>query len=724
MLEIAFQYDGTSEGQWVQCENPAYIHKDIEKIPYFLVLGDPDNENFKGYSVLCPKHHKIEEVAEIQRNRVVSTEGCVLEGLIAMEGYPTEGSTHLWSFFEVSRYHCSFSKGVLIPFRWRIFQSNASGSINIACDAAEIHHRKFLETGKFKYWHSFSINADIGKRKQHITRVMKNSVEPSTTWMEETQIKIPEIVVETAMEALRESTRLATGIKPSVLSKIKGHKRLTAYIERPFDINIVFLKTFLCEFIGNNFDEIFPYDCMDNYRIICRLLDIHPPKSLRKAYTFNPYAIIWYMLFQQWGVKDINLMQKFLYLEQSVADIPLELFYYDKDAGHMELDCRRFRHSDRTDWQAMEHICIWMLRQKGEKKFLQWLYKISTEELQQWQWDIVRSFYQYEEHISEELKRILLRDGLTQYVHDQMSWEVTAYSKNLKDVHISYEPHILAYECKINGYEFRLVHDTRTLRHVGLTMQNCVATYREEVISHRSVIVVVWHKDRHAACIEIQREKNIVQALGAKNQRLHGEVLAICRYWAEHNNLTIDTDHLDLHEGSPQEMKLYDLEEVSVETIPYQKSVEEMNAAELLSLDEADIRPNYYRCLGIRLLRESRYNVAAPPWMHFQDERSYLMYVFPQGQRIYDAAFDGNMEAQRTLGMMYFRGKAFFKNMEKAMGWLSKAAQSGDENAKWELEKLEKYAHDDMTEKDLKILWGMYRIRNMMQEGEYMAEAL
>lgn len=721
MLDVAFQYDSTQD-KWVQCLSEDYVHEDIEKLPYFLVLGNPDSENFKGFSVLCSKHHKIENVAELQCNRVISTDGCVFEGLIAREGYPTEGQNHLWSFYWVSQYNCSYSEGVLIPFRWRIFQRNQQGPINIACDAAEIHHRKYLETGKFKYWHSFSITADIGKRKQHITRVRKNSVDPSTTWMEETGIKIPEIVVETAMEALRESTQLATGIKPSVLSQMKGHARITSYIERPFDLNIVFLKHFLQELIGQNFDGVFPYDCKDNYRIVCQLLAITPPKSLRKAYGFNPYAIVWYMLFQQWGIKDINLMQKFFYLDRSVADISLEMLYYNKDTGKIRRSSRRFCYNDETDWQAMERLCAWMLSQRGEKKFLRWLYQISTgEELERWQWDIVRSFYQYENTLSEDLKRILSRDGLTQYVHDQTSWEVTAYSKGLKDVRISYEPHILSYECKINGYEFRLVHDTHTLRHAGLMLQNCVATYREAVINHRSIIVLVRHEGHYVACIELQREMDIIQALGVKNQRLLGDVLLVCRYWAKRNNLNFTTNHLDLLEESQQELELSDVEEIVVEPIPYYKTMDEMNAAELLALPEADICPDYYKHLGMQLLRESKHNLAAPPWMHFQDEQAYLTYVFPQGQRIYDAAFDGNTVAQRVLAMMYCSGRTFHRDTEKALGWFSKAAENGDECARWEMEKLKKYIDGDMTEKDFKLLWGLYRIRQMGQEEGYPA---
>ena len=221
--------------------------------------------------------------------------------------------------------------------------------------------------------------------------------------------------------------------------------------------------------------------------------------------------------------------------------------------------------------------------------------------------------------------------------------------------------------------------------------------------------------------IEIEREMDIIQALGVRNQRLLGDVLLVCRYWAKRNNLNFTTNQLDLLEESQQELELSDVEEIVVEPIPYYKTMEEMNATELLALPEADICPDYYKHLGMRLLRESKHNLAAPPWMHFQDEQAYLTYVFPQGQRIYDAAFNGNTVAQRVLGMMYCSGSAFHRDTEKALGWFSKAAENGDECARWEMEKLKKYIGGDMTEKDFKLLWGLFRIRQMGQEEGYPA---
>lgn len=698
MLEIAFQYDPTQE-KWVRCVSKEYVQQEIERIPCVLVMKyendgyDRNLEFFEERYVCCPKHYQQEKVTEVRRNYVTSANGCVFEGLVST------GTMVLNAY--------GYSPPVVyVPFRWRIFQKEASGPINIAADVAEVPpYRKSTRM----IWRNFSVSVHMGKRRMVLSKLQGAN---SKDWMADTHVEIPEIVVETAMEALRESTKAVTGIKPSVLSQMKGNACITAYIERPFDLNIVFLKPFLREYIGKNFDEIFPYDCKDNYRKLCQLLDINPPKSLRKAYSYNPYAIVWYMLFQYWRIKDINLMQKFFYLDECVADVSLKKLYITSDEPKwIEClgDCSQ-------EWNAMNRYCVWRLSQEGEKKFLHWLYQVSSADvLQSWQRDIINAFYDHESALSDGIKHILLRDGLTQYVHDQISWEVNVYSKGLGDVQISYEPSILAYQCIINGYEFCLVQDTHTLRHVGLTLQNCVATYRKAVIDHRSIIVAVRHGEKYVACIEIQPERGIVQALGSRNQQLDGEVLLVCRYWAKMEKLHVDTDHLDFPDTS---QNLFDLEPATVEVIPYQKTIEETDATELLAMDEDDSQPGYYRKLGIQLLRGPKQNISAPPWMHFQDEQAYLTYVFPQGQRIYDAAFKGNTEAQMVLGMMYCCGGMFRRDTEKTLIWFSKAAQNGDKSAQEEMEKLKKCLGDEMTEKDFETLWGLSRIQHLMQEEE------
>ncbi len=542
-------------------------------------------------------------------------------------------------------------------------------------------------------------------------------------------MEIPDIVVDTALEALRESVRLISGIKPSVLSKMKGITKLTSFIERPFDLHIVYLKNFLRMIVDKDFDPMyskgrtrnsflhtiakekfdltFPYEQKDNYRTICQLLKIEPPKSLRKAYAYNPYAIVWYMIFRQWGIQDVNLMRPFFSLDFCIANLYLHKFYFDITSHRAE----RVWDEAQTEWHALEHYALWNIQQKKERHFLHWLHRTSSENsMTRLQWDILIPFHQYFDQLSNDVKTLLSRDGLTPYVHNAINWEVAKLSNHNKNIRLLYKKDILSYECNLNGYEFHLAHDTDSLYLFGKDLKNCVASYAARVAAYTSIIVAVRHNGRYEACIEIQRENHIVQALGICNEQLQGEILLACRYWAKVKKLVVEVDDLTL----PMENGVQDWATAKMEAIAYRKASAEMNLEELLALPQDEIGKNYYLFLVEALLKDCQQMVCTPPWMKFTDEKAYLMYVFPQGERIYEAAFAGNGEARRALGLMYFMGKTFPQDLNKAYDWLMAAVKAGEKKAAWEAARLKIATENGDIEINYKILQALRRIRNTM----------
>ena len=718
MLNIAFQYD-YARNDWEQCENPMLINEDIEKLPYVLIVAyqKEDGKNTPHY-VFCPLHQNMEKITSVEHNLVTTVEGCFFDGLIAIGTFPYE-------------YYSYRMKTIYVPFRWRIFQRNESEAINIACDVAEIQRGR-SGIHKNRHWQTFAISANMATRKHRVIDLKETYCSESHCWMttEKTlDIEIPDIVVDTALNALRESVRHISGIKPSVLSQMKGIAKLTAFIERPYDLHIIYLKNFLRMIVDKDFDPLFPkdwrnnyfgrmiakdkfeqafpYEQKDNYRAICGLLGINPPKSLRKAYACNPFAIVWYMMFRQWGITDINLMRPFFSLNYCIANLYLHKFYFDIKASRVE----RLWNEAQTEWHALEHYALWHVQQKKERRFLHWLYRTSTENsMTRLQWDILIPFQQHFRQLSNDVKTLLLRDGLTPYVHNAINWEVSKLSNHNKNIRLLYKKNILSYECKINGYEFHLAHDTDSLYLFGKNLKNCVASYIGQVAGYISIIVAVKHNGLYEACIEIQKENHIVQALGVYNERLHGEILLACRYWAKMKKLTVDVDDLDL----PMENNLQDWATATVETIAYRKAIDEMNLEELLTLPKNEVGRHYYLSLVDELLKECQQMVCAPPWMQFADEKSYLKYVFPQGERIYEEAFAGNGEAQRALGLMYYMGKTFPQDLNKAYNWLMAAVKAGEKKAAWEAARLKMAAESGDIEINYKILQALRRIRNTM----------
>jgi hypothetical protein len=268
------------------------------------------------------------------------------------------------------------------------------------------------------------ISIDIFKRKSIISQydfLYGGRVE----WTELTELDVPDIVVDTALNIMGKRIKLAYGIEPRVFSKVKGKNKIKAYIERPFDLNIVFLKYFLNKYICDNcrynFDLIFPYEEKDNFYIICKLLHIKPLKTLRKAYTYNPYSIVWYMIFKQWNITDINYMHKFLYLDERIANFYLNEFYYNP----VDKIVTRTEQAQLDRWKALEFYCNRLMNHNGEKYMLKWLYGVSARKLiSEMEWDIIISFYKYHNKLSEEVKSRLLREGLTKCSHDVITMEV------------------------------------------------------------------------------------------------------------------------------------------------------------------------------------------------------------------------------------------------------------------------------------------------------------
>ncbi len=555
MLDVAFQYD-CNQKSWVQSENREYIHKEIEKLPCILVSETKSTFGDIERSVFCPKHRRMELIKEWGTDFVESADGCFMKGLLALDTYviPDRRPGYVQRSHPISRP----PHGVYIPFRWRVFQRDPKESVHIACDVAEVSRATFKKVGKFLRWHCFSISVDMAKRKHQFTMLQDKYLAPEPKfWADAVNADIPDAVMEVAVEALRESTRLATGIKPTFLCQMKNKLKLMAYIERPFDANIVFLKGFLQEFMGPSFDREFPYEMKDNYKKFCLWLKVEPPKSVRKAYAYNPYAIIWFMIFKGWGYTDVNRIQKFLYLNERVANWRLDKMCYSND--EYKKDGWRVRPRRGASHWPLDKYARFMRAHGRGKHFLNWLYRFSTDErMVDWQEDILRMLDYNERNLSEEAKNHLLRDGLTHAVHDRFCEEINANrwgwdSACRANVHMTYGPQIMAYECGIGPYEFRVMQDTKRLSEVGNMLNNCVASYYNNVVNEVSIIVAVRHEDRWVACIELQKQRNILQALGQRNRLLEGDLRAACQLWAKLKDLELHSRHLDFRGAGEKE---------------------------------------------------------------------------------------------------------------------------------------------------------------------------
>ena len=588
MLELAFRYNLETE-EWVQCTDKLLIEQDIERLHTVLLVKYIGYDN-DGYYVRCPRHCRDEMLQTSGNGKFITVDGCRFDGLVGV----VEKQYTSYNYYV--RYKSDKRYG-FVPFRWRMYQKDDSSPINIAADVLYIDK---LSSNSSMNWKNCSFSIDVVKRKMIVSKIRtwngeiprfyyaKELTVHLKEWTEITGMEIPDVVTDITMNSLQEGIKSKYGIMPSALSQIKGKLKIMAFVKRPFDLNIVFLKNFLRNFINDEqmqdaFDRIFPYEQKDNYRKLCRLLEIKPPKSLRKAYTFNPYSIVWYMILRQLGIEDVNLMQRFLYLSNGICGLKLQNFCYDKE-NRKVVCCAE---DEIARWEAAELYCKWLKERNRVKRMLNWLYAVSKEDsLSDMQWDILRAFQDYKEQLTNEVKDRLLCDGLTTYVHNAISNEIITISQKGTHYKIRYSEEVLKYECKINQYEFRLVHDTVILPKLGTIFHNCVASYESRAIAHESIIMYVLDETDYLACIELSRSGRVIQALGKYNKNLWGQTSRVVSFWANMNKLNISMINLGIINKSDiaKEFKNAIITPLSHDMIDLDKSQEEK-----LPLDENEL---------------------------------------------------------------------------------------------------------------------------------------
>ena len=231
MINRAFKYDLLTD-KWIEIEDKNFIDTEIENLPVTLILNIENFQSKKKY-VFCPKHKDFEEIILADDNVIISENYCKFAGLTAIADYRSE---------------------LFVPFRWRIFQRTPESPINIAADVAFVQAwRRSVLTS----WRNCSISVSMSKKICCITKLMPSFrvYTHCLNWTEDdyANIQIPKIVTDAAMEVLRNATKVVHGIKPTVATNMQGVTKILAYIERPFDVNIILLKKFFKQF--SDFDR-------------------------------------------------------------------------------------------------------------------------------------------------------------------------------------------------------------------------------------------------------------------------------------------------------------------------------------------------------------------------------------------------------------------------------------------------------------------------------------
>lgn len=697
MESIVFVQD-IKNNAWVPCEEEIYKTEDLEKITCGIVLYHFDDCFF--YSSEDRHWRRIEGMQSVEN----------FQGLMCYHDLSDKFERKI--SLNMDR--------VIFPFRWRICRKEENSyvvfALDMLCGPLKAPYYGNAPLNSSLRFLTMSFSMDVATRRLLKARedLLYYNDKYYAAYRRYDVIRIPPVVMQSMVKFLQEGAGRAFGITPSILIEAGGVDFPDRFISRPFDVNITYLRSFL----GRNvFEKHFPWQQKDNFTPLCKLLGIEkPPKSLRRAYTFNPYAPVIFLILKQWGLQDINHIQKFFGYDRTIFNFHLANFRAVFRPDEIVVS---YRERGR-DWQLLGGYARFVLEHGGEKKFVKVFTRLSINPWNEYVNDILRMFYDYQELFSEEILKLLLAQGENKLVHDLMSEAVTRHK--YQNVKLEYSDHKLRHgrnlldcECSIDGYEFHLVRETDELYEIGGALCNCVASYRSDVMHCISAIFYVKKEGKYLACIEVKEQHKIVQALGYCNHELCGRLLEYFAYWAYVKGLRIGSKALeeDIKSAGIEPEKLsYEVRRLMNDAV-YQ----EMTFEELTGLADEDIRNGWY-IRFLELLTEKRqYRLAAPSWLEFSDEKSYLNYVLPEGGRLVADAEKGVSEAMFVLGVMYLQGKLIRPDLEKSRYWLRRAEKKGNRMAVGFLATIDTPEKRLHLMDDLKIMEGLLKMRQRARKA-------
>ena len=467
--------------------------------------------------VYCTRHRAFEKLEKFDGYIASTDAGCTLE-CCAIPSVKLQNT----------RSYC-------IPMYWRVRQENPRFDVEVSVRLAEI-----ADGVEIVDWLCVVFPCGFHEHGNAV----EDELLSQTDCNDKVNDIMPDVGTDAIVDGMRESAVFIYGFKPSTLRRMHGFSKIEAFLRRPLDLNIVFLE----KFIGEDFDKLFPVDATDNFKPLCEYLGIQPSKSLRKAYTYNPYAVIWNMLLRQFGVHDVNLIQRFYGYDSCFSHFFLSKFVFFKEYGLVG----RLNEDEAYRWKCVEFYFRWIISQKGQKVFVHRLLKMTQNGVSNGEHTAIEKFYAYYRSLSISVKDEILEHGMTDYIQQVIENEIDRIEETGMTFHYSAEE--VAYEDFIAGFAFRLVADTEELYEIGRVMSNCVGDYREDIVCGESLVMTVSSDVNYYACLEIQ-DGAIVQAKGPYNEQLSDGICRIVCYWSIKHNLKVETEDIDMFEEYLQEMQ-------------------------------------------------------------------------------------------------------------------------------------------------------------------------
>lgn len=670
MRTHTFYYDD-ERTTWAETHIPAFCAEDDSDLPIVLLVDYYEKSTGETrLKVWCGEHRAYEGIGRYTEDGVVTDKGCKLTGLALR----VENSEYMMSTGDRRCYEST--KNIRErDIRWQVQYEPGSGKVLLVNHDVDLGFdwKKDGETGGFvnvPFVHAVNRHCWIlcpgaGKPEKALPYAEKSKNGALSLFDKPWLPTLPPSVASAALALLAEAAESVYGFRPPLLLPPDTGERtfwrqnnaaawVEAFLARPLDMNIYFFRKYFRT--AEEFDRRFPPDRRENFPLLCEALGVEPTDVLRDAYRNNPAYFAARLVLSRLGIHDERLLQKF-------RDLP-EFCGEDMRAWYSKpLLCPGDDAEHKMEWDALRFYSAWRLRSESPEAFIDRL--LNTQ--QRWKgWRLTGMVY-FQKHfdaVPKEWREEILRDGLTFRVYERLT--LLDHARAVKEPALSYGEKERARECKISGYNFRLVNSVPVFRRLA-------GGYRILAdMEYRSGHTALYVMERNGQILYyILLEDDVVQWSQPRldiRPPLAAKVSIAFLFWKCRFGLTArwPEDAGRFRESLPEPI---------VEPLERDEWAEK-NLLDMLDKSKSEIRRGYYLSF-YRKLAEVRLLKTAPPRAD-GDEQAQLTYDFPCCRGIFDAAWSGNPEAQYVMSLLY-RDENFFTRCDakRSAAWYKKACENG-----------------------------------------------
>ena len=648
MLSRAFFYDIASES-WKECTDSSLVHREIENLPIHFIIHRCETLSSASRVVWCKEHQTYERVEKADNLRVTTATGCQMHGLIG-------------NCIEVKE---NFSTSIKIknpPSLWKVTYYENKDVVLITKESPIV------------FWGSTTDKC--AGEKVRISHIREFHTEGLTIRFSDEKLlpeknckEMPDCVADAAIDFLLDAAERNFGERPVLPSSIHsepfsdGRVRLEAFLHYPWDMNLWLLKVYFNPLCQDK--DIFTRTSKDSFLGLCLKLEMNPSDTLRKFHEAYPFALIMATLLRYLGISNLELTRPFLSMHTfaggSLSDnfdsslcihsyryLRQERFspnnFSDDEAIRAILESRRGCGGNEK-LTALIFYCQWYLSKTSEERLANHLLYLQEH------WDshylhFMDCFYNNYPDIPSEMRQIIIDRGLTIETENAMIDAINKRKLNCPD--FTYTDEQESYVCEIDGYEFRLIYSSDELHSIWKRLFSS-NSYTFPAIKNDGVLrIAVFRQGHLEACllahsiIKIIYNERDLSGCGRQFQAVSVRIAVL--HWLKWTGL--------YKSYGPYFESDYEFLDQEVQAKPLPKS-DDLPLYDLLHLPDDKIQPGYYIRLKEAFSDSKLLYREVPSSKEFLSEMDFLMEMFPCGERIYTAAFEGNPEAQKALALCY-----------------------------------------------------------------------